>query len=341
MSRTPLHPRRWKPPKRSRDEPIPPHLPPVNVIEVPGHGTEDVLVDGAGKVLTGTEDGKIYRIGYDGGVIEQVADTGGRPLGLEMAPDRSLIVCDARRGLLSIDIRGKGGGEVGGEPEVLVDRIDGVPMSFCNNAAVAADGTIYFTDTCARFGVDDWMGELLEHSRTGRLFRRTPEGDVELLLDHLAFANGVALAADESFVAVAETAAYRIRRYWLTGERAGQHDLLVDNLPGFPDNMSTGSDGLLWAAIAAPRDPMLDLMLPRAPVLRKVAWALPESLLPKEKRTVRVQAYDDAGTLVHDLNGTHDNFHMVTGVREHLGTVWVGSLREPAIAAIGPLAATS
>jgi hypothetical protein len=82
---------------------------------------------------------------------------------------------------------------------------------------------------------------------------------------------------------------------------------------------------------------VLDFLLPRHPLLRKIAWRLPDRLQPNPKRTVRVQAYDTDGTLVHDLGGQHDEFHMVTGVREHHGTVWLGSLHEPKVAAIGPL----
>jgi len=37
---------------------------------------------------------------------------------------------------------------------------------------------------------------------------------------------------------------------------------------------------------------------------------------------------------VHDLQTTHETFHMVTGVRESAGVVWLGSLVDPAIARI-------
>jgi sugar lactone lactonase YvrE len=307
----------------------------MQVIEVPGFGTEDVLVDDAGRVLTGTEDGRIFRVSGDGGVVELLAMTGGRPLGLEFAPDWSLVVCDAHRGLLRVDLRTEA-------VEVLVPAATGAggrPVRFCNNAAVARDGTIYFTDSTRDFGIDDWKADLLAHSRTGRLLCRRPDGEVEVLLEGLAFANGVALAADESFVAVAETGEYVVQRLWLTGDLAGRQEPLVDNLPGFPDNISTGSDGLIWVALASPRDRVLDFLLPRHPLLRRLAWRLPDRLQPRPKRTVRVQAYDDTGRLVHDVAGEHDEFHMVTGLREHDGRVWLGSLHEPRIAAIGPLRA--
>jgi hypothetical protein len=155
---------------------------------------------------------------------------------------------------------------------------------------------------------------------------------VEKHLDGLAFANGVALAADESYVAVAETGARTVVRLWLTGERAGQRELLCEDLPGYPDNIARGSDGLIWVTIASPRDPVVEL-LHRAPLpLRKVVTRIPEALQPKPKRTVRAMAFDDAGELVHDISGDASGYHMATGVREHDGQLWLGSLHEPAVA---------
>jgi len=140
------------------------------------------------------------------------------------------------------------------------------------------------------------------------------------------------LAADESFVVVAETGAYRLTRLWLTGPDAGRTEVLVDNLPGFPENISRGTDGLIWIAMASPRNATLDLLSPRSPMLRKVLWALPDALRPKPADTVWVQAVDERGRVVHDLQTTTPGFTMVTGVREHAGVVWLGSLHSTAIA---------
>ena len=70
-------------------------------------------------------------------------------------------------------------------------------LRICNNAAVAADGTIYFSDSTQRFDLEYYTADLIEHSGTGRLLRRTPDGEVDVLLDGLHFANGVALAPDQ------------------------------------------------------------------------------------------------------------------------------------------------
>jgi sugar lactone lactonase YvrE len=319
MTRPSLRPVVWTPPPapdRSRRTDGGAPLPPLRVVEVNGTGPEDVVVDAEGRILTGVDDGRILRISPDGRHLETVADTGGRPLGIELHPGGGLVVCDARRGLLHVD-------PDGGSVRTLVEPTD---MLFCNNAAVAADGTIYFSDSSRRFGIEHWRADLLEHSGTGRLFRRDPDGTVEQLLDGLQFANGVALSADESFVAVAETGGYAVKRLWLTGERAGTTDELVTNLPGFPDNIALGEDGLVWITVASPRNPLLDRLADKPPVLRQLVWALPEALQPSFPHTVWVLAVDATGQVVHDLQGTHDRLGMVTGVRQRGESVYLGSL---------------
>lgn len=304
----------------------------ITVIPVPGPGAEDVVVATSGPdegaVFTGTEDGMIFRIRHDGKRIDRVADTGGRPLGIEMLPDGALLVCDAHAGLLRIDPRN-------GAIETLADSAAGTPFVFCNNAAVAGDGGIWFTDSSLQFGIEEWKNDLVQNTRTGRLLH-LGEGQREpvVVLDDLAFANGVAMAGDDSFVAVAETAARTVVRHWVTGERAGQRDLLVGDLPGYPDNIARGSDGLIWVTIASPKDPVVE-RLQQAPMwVRRSVTRIPDRLQPKPRRTVRVQAYDDHGKLVRDLDIDTPDFHMATGVREYQGRVWLGSLHEPAVAVI-------
>ena len=303
----------------------------LEVIPVPGPGAEDVVVGGPGPdegaVFTGTEDGSIFRISHDGASIERVAHTGGRPLGIEIDLDGRLLVCDAHLGVLRVDPRS-------GAVESVVHDIESTPMAFCNNAAIASDGTVWFSDSSTKYGIERWKDDFVQDTRTGRLARLGTDGTVEVVLEGLAFANGVALSADESYVAVAETGARTVVRRWLTGPRAGTRDLLASDLPGYPDNIARGSDGLIWVSIASPTDPVVE-RLQRAPLaVRKLVTKIPERLQPAPKHTVRAQAYDDAGTLVHDVDVQGSAYHMVTGVREHDGRLWLGSLHEPAVAVI-------
>ncbi|WP_203335692.1 SMP-30/gluconolactonase/LRE family protein [Nocardioides limicola] len=299
------------------------------VHQVPAHGAEDVVVGltGAdeGAVFTGTADGAIFRLSHDGRKIDRIAHTGGRPLGIEVDGDGRLLVCDAHRGLLRVDV-GTGG------IEPVLAAVDGVPMKFCNNAAISSRGQIWFTDSSLQYGIERWKDDLVQNTRTGRLLCLGGDGEPQVVLTGLGFANGVALAADESFVAVAETAARTVVRHWLSGERSGTTDLLVEDLPGYPDNIARGSDGLIWVTLASPTDPIVERVQQGPMWLRKQVTKVPERLQPKPKRTIRVQAYDDAGVKVRDLDLDHPHFHMVTGVREHDGRVWMGSLHEPAVA---------
>jgi sugar lactone lactonase YvrE len=301
----------------------------ITVVPVPGPGAEDVVVathgPDEGSVFTGTADGAIWRVSHDGGKVDRVAHTGGRPLGLELDLDGRLLVCDAHRGLLRVDTR------TGGVEDVA-DSVDGVRMVFCNNAAIASDGTVWFSDSSRKYGIENWRSDFVQNTRTGRLLRRDPDGTTTTVVDGLAFANGVALARDESYVAVAETAARTVVRHWITGPRAGTRDHLASDLPGYPDNIARGSDGLVWVTIASPRDPLVE-RLQRGPMaLRKGVTRIPEKLQPAPRKTVRALAFDDTGAVVHDVDVATTSYHMVTGVREHDGRVWLGSLHEPAIA---------
>lgn len=285
------------------------------------------MVDPDGNVWTGTEDGSIFRITPDGAVVERIANTGGRPLGLEWWDGR-VVIADAHLGLLALTPET-------GDFESLVVEVEDTPMVFCNNAAIATNGDIWFSESSTRYPIEEWKSDLVQATRTGRLMCRRADGSVEIHLTGLEFANGVALAADESFVAVAETGGRTVQRLWLAGPKAGTQDLLCQDLPGYPDNIARGSDGLIWVTIASPLDPVVEFLRTKAPMwLRKAATRLPAALQPAPKRTVRAQAYDDAGALVHDIDVDAAAYHMATGVREHEGTLWFGSLHEPAVACV-------
>ena len=321
----------WQPPVPpvAARWPTGPTLPALRLLHVNGLGPEDVVVDAKGNLLTGVQDGRILRISPDGRELVEVADTRGRPLGLELLPDGALVVCDAYRGLLRVDPET-------GAVDVLLDRFEGAPLRFCKSAAVDPAGSIYFTDASRRFGFHDWKADIMEHSGTGRLLRLDPDGAVTVLLDGLQLANGVALSPDRATVVVAETGSFQLTRFWLAGPRAGAREVLAGNLPGYPFGVSLGTDGLLWVAISSPHNRILDQLARRPPLLRRAIWALPEQVHPKPVPVVWVIAVEPAsGAIVHDLHGPpHHEFAIVTGVREYAGTVYLGSVVSRAIGAI-------
>jgi sugar lactone lactonase YvrE len=313
MSKPSIHPTKWQPPGPVPKLPAP-NLPELTIVPVPGIGPEDALWVGE-EIVTGLEDGRIVKVSDDGWQIEVLADTGGRPLGIESHPD-GLVICDAERGLLLLQ---------NGELRTLVGKGEH-GLRVCNNAAVAPDGTVYFTDSSQNFDLAFWTADIIEHSGTGRLLRRSPDATVDVLAEGLQFANGVALTPE--FVAVAQTGLYCVDRVWLHN---GKHEPWIVNLPAFPDNISTGDDGLVWVTMASARKPALDKTAGK-PALRKLIWALPEQLHPKPDNLVWVRAYTTDGRLVHEFCGQHEQFYMCTGVRARGGRVALGSLNTTALA---------
>ncbi|HZR53965.1 MAG TPA: SMP-30/gluconolactonase/LRE family protein [Streptosporangiaceae bacterium] len=319
---------RWRPP--APGFPVPRRsdkrtLPPLTFLPVPGHGPEHVVVDGRGRLLTGLADGTIVRVSPDGGA-ETIANTGGRPLGMELAGEDTLVIGDAERGLLRVRPV-----EPGASVEVLCDTVDGERLVFCSCPAIAADGTIYFSQSSRRYDLAHYKGDLLEHSGTGRVLRYR-DGQVDVVADGLQFANGLLLSPGEASLIVAETGGYCVTRVHLDGAAGGVTEPVIENLPGFPDNLTAGPSGLIWIAMASPRDATLDLLLPRPSWLRGAVWALPDRLKPAPKDMAWVLAIDPAGRVVHDLRGWHVGYHEVTAVREHDGVLYLASIEEATLA---------
>ncbi|MGP4048246.1 SMP-30/gluconolactonase/LRE family protein [Streptomyces sp. 2A115] len=325
-------------PRRSRQA-APAVLPSPLLIPLGGTGPEDVAVDHEGLVVTGVDDGRILRVHPRRPArVERIARTGGRPLGLEVLPDGRVLVCDAERGLLRVTPASDSGPDSdsdshsGGKVEVLADQVAGAPLRFCSNAVAAADGSVYFTVSSRCYGLQEWAGDLMERTATGRLLRLPPGGgEPELLLDGLHFANGVVLAEDESCVVVAESGAYRLTRLWLSGARAGRRDTLIESLPGFPDNLSRGADGTIWVALAGPRLAALD-WLHRAPVgVRRAVWRVVRPLGVRPRPIARVMGIGPDGRVRRDLRRRRSGYRMVTSVYAYEGTLVLGSLLENGI----------
>lgn len=295
----------------------------LTLIPIPGGAPEDVVVDTDGNLWVGALDGSIVRLRPDGSAPHIVANTGGRPLGLSVARDGRLLVCDSPRGLLSVH-------PATGRIETLVDSIDGHPLIFCSNVTQTADGTVYFTESTTAFTVADYVGEILEARGRGALHRLEPDGSVTTLVDGLYFANGVTPTADESALVFAETQGRRLSKYWLTGPRAGSVTPLAVHLPAMPDNLSTGADGRIWCAMVTPANPVADRLAAGPPVLRKGVWRLPKRLQPKPEPVVWAVAFDpDSGEAVAGVRMTHPEFSMVTGMVEAGGRLWLGTIGAP------------
>ncbi|MGE7815186.1 SMP-30/gluconolactonase/LRE family protein [Pseudomonas sivasensis] len=291
-------------------------------------GPEALLLDAQGLLISGLHDGRIIRTSPDSQSLEVLANTGGRPLGLAMHPDGRLIIADGVKGLLALDSNR--------QLTSLSTSANGAPFGFTNDVIVDASGRYgYFSDASSRWGYGQDGEAVIEHGGDGRLLRYDfSNGNTEVLLDQLQFANGVALGPDESYVLVNETGAYRISRYWLKGERAGSHDLFIDNLPGLPDNLSFNGRDRFWVALYSPRNPLLDSFA-GYPLLRKVmVRAL--MVVPKPiERKAFVLGLDTNGKVIANLqDGSADNYSPITTAREYGDWLYLGSLTNTSMARV-------
>ena len=313
-----------------------------------GLGPEDVWVKD-GYAYTGLADGRIVRVRIDGqtasgpapiqpvipggtaqpvsGAVEKVAETGGRPLGLMHDPFGNIVVADAKKGLFAITPNG--------QVVVVADRFENRPLMFVDDLDIAKDGTIYFSDASMRYGIDELSLEFLEGQATGRLFSFDPRSGALLArLSGLAFANGVALGPDEEFVLVNETAAHRITRYWLKGPKVGQKDTFIENLPGYPDNISFNGRDIFWVALVGPRNRALEEQA-NSPFMRKVAYRLQSIGLapaPAADPYGCVLAINLNGQVVATLQDPGGRtIKAITSVNERDGLLYFGSLESDRI----------
>ena len=278
-------------------------------------GPEDVPLGHDGALYASVASGTIVRVDQGTGQVSEFARTGGRPLGIETTPDGSLLVANAYLGIQRVSTLG--------EVTVLLDEIDGEPLAYPDDLAVASDGIIYFSDASTKFGALAWKGsyeasllDILEHGGHGRIIAFDPgSGSARVIIEGLNFANGVAVSADNRFLLVAETGTYRILRHWLAGPDAGSTQVIVDNLPGFPDNINSTGDDRYWAGLVAPRDSKLDALSDN-PFLRKVVQRLPAFLRPAAVPASHVIAINGDGDVLLSLQDTAARYPAMTGVCE-------------------------
>lgn len=295
-------------------------------------GPEHIAIGPDGKLYAAMESGDLLRMDPDGGKRELFTNTGGRVLGFDFDAAGRMIAADPMKGMLVITPDAR--------VAVLVDRVSADhPIRYANSVVVAPDGTIYFTDASTRFAPAQWGGtypasvlDILEQSATGRVLAHDPATRSTRVVAHgLSFANGIALSADGRALFVTETGRYRI---WKIDSRARDLDVqsgspqarvLIDNLPGYPDNLMRGRDGRIWVGLFRPRNPAADSLAQR-PFVRKILLRLPRSLLPLGQPYGHVFAFDENGRVVEDLQDAAGAYPETTGATETADRLYIHSL---------------
>ena len=284
-------------------------------------GPEDATLGQDDAVYATTQSGHVVRI--RNGKVEAFAFAGGRPLGIEVDADGSLVVANSYSGLQRIGTDGSVTNLYGGEEAEI----------FANNLAIGPDGTIYFTIASRKFGakasgdtMESTLFDVLEHGAHGQLLAYDPEtGAAEVILDRLAYANGVAIDESGDFLVVVEMNEYRILKVWLDGPKKGKTETLLDNLPGFADNLKTGLNGRFWLGFAAPRKPLVDRLADK-PFLRKIILRLPRFVRPAADLSSHVIAFNGDGEVLMNMHDPDARYPTLTGVLETRSNLYLTTL---------------
>ena len=215
----------------------------------------------------------------------------------------------------------------------------GDPIRYADAVVVARNGKIYLSDASTRFAPAQWGGtfeasvlDIIEQASTGRILEYDPATRAtRVVAKGLSFANGVALSQDEKDLFVAETGKYRV---WKIPTDARELDiaqggaparLLLDNLPGYPDNLMRGLDGKIWMGLTKPRSPVVDGMAEK-PFLRSMTLRLPRAMWPVPKAYSHVIAFTEDGKVVADLQDPTGAYPETTAITETPERLYVQSL---------------
>lgn len=294
-------------------------------------GPEQIVLAKDGMLYAAVGSGNVLRMKPDGSAQEVFVNTGGRVLGFDFDAAGNLIAADAIKGLLSVS------------PErqisVLTNTVDGDLIRFADAVVVAASGKIYFSDASTRFDPAHWGGpfeasvlDMIEQSASGRILEYDPASKTtRVVAKGLSFANGVALSGDQKTLFASETGKYRVWKFPVTANNLDllqpqtEASVVLENLPGFPDNLMHGSGGKIWLGLAGPRSPNVDKMATK-PFLRKMTLRLPRALWPVPKAYGHVMAFTEDGKVVEDLQDPTGAYAKTTGVTETQDRLYIQSL---------------
>jgi ribose transport system permease protein len=309
---------------------------PIGVDQV--EGPEDVILDRQDRLYGSTRDGNIIR--FSGPRFEHrevFAHIGGRPLGMQFDKDENLIVCVAGMGVYGV----KPSGEVfkvTDETNRTWSKLnDDSRLRMADDLDIAPDGKIYFSDCTTRYEMTTNTLDILEGRPNGRVVCYDPATKTtRTVINRFYFPNGICVSHDGKSVLIASTSACRIFRYWLDGPKTGETEVLIDDLPGNPDNINRASDGNYWLALVGIRTPTFDLAARMPAFRRRMVKQVPtdEWLAPGLNHGC-VLKFNEVGQVLESYwDPTGISHSTVTSMREHKGYLYLGGLENNRIGRI-------
>lgn len=325
-----IHPVAWTPPPKPEFEgeiALNEKLTNSSQIKLLGYfGAEEFAIDNEGNlycsVHKGEKDfssGAILKITPDD-KVEEFLVTDNWITGIQFDKDSNLVALMNDVGLVKI------------HPDKSIDTLltetpNGQPIRLGNALKIASDGTIYFVNMSST-NKSSWKYVkklILEMKPTGGVYSFNPKSKVTTIISEgNYFGNGLEISKNEDFILVSETSKYRILKYWIKGEKKGQSEVFMDNLAGFPGNISKSQSGNYWVGFASKRNDQLDKIHPKVG-MKKFVYGLPAFIQPKPEKFGMVLEVSEEGEIIRSLFDTKGTHVTEAGaVVEHQGYLYLG-----------------
>jgi gluconolactonase len=180
------------------------------------------------------------------GGVEVVAHPSNKGNGLSWDLEGRLLICEhATSSLIRI--------EPDGSRTVLASHWQGKELNSPNDVVVTSDGSIVFTDP--PYG--RWPGFGVERDQEldfQGVYRVTPDGELQLLIDDFQKPNGLCYSADEKTLWINDTDGGHIRRFSVSSDGSLTGGDVIYQMEGFsletgiPDGQKLDEAGNLWVS---------------------------------------------------------------------------------------------
>jgi ribose transport system permease protein len=292
-------------------------------------GAEDCALDDEGNLFCGDRRGWIWRFRAGEPTGEVFARTGGLPLGHAWDLEGNLLVAVGGMGVYRILPDGQTVLVANQTKRRRLSLHDDSAIRFADDLDITPDGAIFCSDFSTRINAADYQLELVEYRPNGRIVRIDPDGSTDVVVDNHVFPNGICTSHDGQSVLIASTGLFRVDRLWVSGPKQGQLEPVLENMPGYPDNINRASDGNYWMSFVAMRTPVSDLFLRWPAVRRRMTKELPpDDWIVPQLNVSCVIKFDEAGTVLKVWwDSTLENYPMVTSINEHDGYLYLCGLQ--------------
>jgi ribose transport system permease protein len=293
-------------------------------------GGEDVSIDRQGNAYCGDRRGWVWKFSSteENARGEIWSRTGGGPLGHVWDKDENLIIAVSELGVCRIDPDGNSTLIANQVKRTRGSLYDDSAFKFADDLDVAPDGSIYVSDFTTRATLGGVFEQLVELRPAGRLIRIDPDGSTDVIINNYMFPNGVVTAHDGLSIMIASTTAYRVDRLWISGPKQGQFEPVMENLPGYPDNLNRATDGNYWGTFVGLRTPMTDLLVDFPGLRRRMTREMPMDNWNLPQLNVScVFKFNDQGQVLDVFwDGALKDYPAVTSVKEANGFLYLGSI---------------